>query len=102
LKSRKIHLILFSLLSGVLLSVAWPERGFAGLLFIGLVPLLAVEDQVSRNPEKHVRFSVLFYTYPGFFIWNLLTTWWIVNSTLIGAILAIVLNSLFMSVIFQL
>ncbi len=102
LKFRKFHLILLSLLSGVILSLAWPERGFPGLLFIGLVPLLAVDDYISRHPKKFVRFSVLIYTYPGFFIWNLLTTWWIANSTLIGAVMAIVLNALFMSIIFQL
>ncbi len=102
MKFRKFHLILLSLLSGVILSLAWPERGFPGLLFIGLVPLLAIDDYISRHHQKFVRFSVLIYTYPGFFIWNLLTTWWIANSTLIGAIMAIVLNALFMSIIFQL
>ena len=101
MKFRKFHLVLLSLLGGVILSLAWPERGFAGLLFIGLVPLLAVEDYISRHRGKFVKFSVLIYTYPGFFVWNLLTTWWIVNSTLVGAILAIVLNALFMSIIFQ-
>ena len=101
MKFTRFHLILLSLLSGVILSLAWPERGFPGLLFIGLVPLLAVEDYISHYREKFVKFSVLFYTYPGFFVWNLLTTWWIANSTLIGAVMAIVLNALFMSIIFQ-
>jgi apolipoprotein N-acyltransferase len=101
LKFRKSHLILLSLLGGALLSLGWPERGFPGLLFIGLVPMLMVEDQVIRNPAKFIKFSVLFYSYPGFLLWNLLTTWWIVNSTLIGALMAIVLNSLFMAIVFQ-
>ncbi|MEI7499191.1 MAG: hypothetical protein WCK84_01980, partial [Bacteroidota bacterium] len=101
MKFRKYHLILLSLLAGVILTLAWPERGFPGLLFIGLVPMLYVEDYISRNREKFIKFSVLFYSYPGFFVWNLLTTWWIANSTLIGAVLAIVLNALFMSIIFQ-
>ncbi len=81
--------------------MAWPAGGFPGLLFIALVPLLLLEDHISRNKEKFIRFSTLFYSYPGFFIWNLLTTWWIVNSTFVGALLAIVLNSLFMSIVFQ-
>ena len=94
-------MLLLSLLSGALLSLGWPERGFPGLLFIGLVPLLTVEDQVIRHPERFIKFSVLFYSYPGFLLWNLLTTWWIVNSTFVGAAMAIVLNSLFMSIVFQ-
>jgi len=101
-KSRKIHLVFISLFSGVLLSIAWPERGFPGFLFIGFVPLLFIEDFISTKPEQFSKFSALFYSYPGFLLWNGLTTWWIYNSTGIGAIMAIVLNSLFMSIVFQL
>ncbi len=101
MKLQKISLVIFSMLSGVILTLAWPERGFPGLLFIGLVPMLAMEDYISRHREKFIKFSVLFYSYPGFFLWNLLTTWWIANSTLVGAVMAIVLNSLFMAIIFQ-
>ncbi len=63
--------------------------------------MLILEDYVSRNRLRFIKFSVLFYSYPGFFLWNILTTWWIVNSTFVGAALAIVLNALFMSIIFQ-
>lgn len=98
---RRIHLLLFGLLGGILLSLGWPERGFPGLLFIGLVPMLWIEEYIRTRPERFIRFSLLFYLYPGFFLWNLLTTWWIVNSTVVGAILAVVLNSLFMAIIFQ-
>lgn len=101
MKFRKIHLLLFSLLSGVLLSLAWPVRGFPGLLFIGLVPMLFIEDQVYRNKDRFISFSVFFYTLPGFLLWNLLTTWWICNSTLVGAIMAIFFNSIFLSTVFQ-
>jgi apolipoprotein N-acyltransferase len=101
LKFRKIHLLLLSLLSGAILSLGWPERGFPGLLFIGLVPMLVIEEQMIRRPHDFIKFSLLFLTLPGFILWNLLTTWWIVNSTVIGALLAIVLNSLFMAIVFQ-
>ncbi len=101
MKFRKIHLLLLSLLSGAILSLGWPERGFPGLLFIGLVPMLVIEEQMIRRPHDFIKFSLLFLTLPGFILWNLLTTWWIVNSTVIGALLAIVLNSLFMAIVFQ-
>jgi apolipoprotein N-acyltransferase len=99
---KKRHFILLSLLSGLLLTLAWPARGFPGLLFIGFVPLLIIEEQLFRNREKKRRFSALFYSYPAFLIFNGLTTWWIWNSTGIGAILAIVLNALFMAIVFNL
>lgn len=98
---KKIHLIFLSLLSGLLLSLAWPERGFPALLFIGLVPMLWIENYIACNREKFFRYSVLFYTYPGFLLWNVLTTWWIINSTLQGGIMANTLNALFMSIVFQ-
>jgi apolipoprotein N-acyltransferase len=101
MKMKKLVLVALALLSGIILSIAWPERGFPGLLFIGFIPLLYLEDYIYNHPDKFIRFSVLFYTLPGFLLWNLLTTWWIVNSTLIGAIMAILLNSLFMAIIFQ-
>jgi len=101
MKSKKIYLILLSILSGVTMTLAWPEKGFPGLLFIGLVPLLFLEDYISRNRDRFIKFSLLFYSYPAFFTWNLLTTWWIYNSTLGGAIMAVVLNSLFLAIVFQ-
>ncbi len=90
-----------SVLSGIILAAGWPARGFPGLLFVGLVPLLMIEDHINRNREKFSGYGVLFYTLPAFLLWNGLTTWWIVNSTGIGAALAVMLNSLFMAIIFQ-
>lgn len=97
----RVHFLLLGLISGVILTLAWPQRGFPGLLFIGFLPLLWLEEKIHQHREQYIRFSVLIYTYPGFFIWNLLTTWWIANSTLVGAIMAVVLNSLFMAIVFQ-
>ena len=98
---KKYQLLLLSVLSGLFMAAAWPVRGFPGLLFIGFVPLLIVEDYIYRNPEKFIKFSLLFYSYPAFLIWNGLTTWWIYNSTGVGAIIAIGVNSMFMTIIFQ-
>lgn len=99
---KKYQLFLLSVLSGLLMAAAWPERGFPGLLFAGFVPLLIVEDFIYRHPDKFIKFSLLFYSYPAFLIWNGLTTWWIYNSTGAGALIAIGVNALFMSIIFQL
>jgi apolipoprotein N-acyltransferase len=98
---KKYHLLLLSVVSGLLMAAGWPMRGFPGLLFIGFVPLLIVEDYIYRHPEKFIRFTLLFYSYPAFVIWNGLTTWWIYNSTGAGAIIAIMVNALFMIIIFQ-
>jgi apolipoprotein N-acyltransferase len=98
---KKKHLILLSLLSGLLLALAWPRDGWAGLMFIGFIPFLFIEDHISRNRRDFHRFAVLVYTYPGFLLWNALTTWWIWNSTEVGAIGAIVANAFFMALVFN-
>jgi len=94
---KKYHLLLISLLGGLLLSLAWPEKGFAPLLFIGFVPFLFIEDYILKHCDNYRKISVFFLAYPGFLFWNILTTWWIWNSTDFGAILAWVLNAMLMS-----
>ncbi|MFC2101828.1 apolipoprotein N-acyltransferase [Bacteroidota bacterium] len=101
MKLKKIHLLALSVLSGAILALAWPEYGFPGLLFIGFIPLLFLEDYIARNQNQFIKFSLFFYSYPAFFIWNLLTTWWIYNSTFMGAVMAIVLNSMFLAIVFH-
>jgi len=101
-KMKKFHLLLLSLLSALILSAGWPARGFPLLLLAGFVPLLFVEDYFYQNKKDFSRFAIIFYSFIAFALWNLLTTWWIYNSTFIGALLAVVLNSFFMSVVFTL
>lgn len=101
MKLQKYHLILISLLGGALLSLGWPAGGFPGLLFIGLIPFLFIEDHISENKDRFGRMSVFNYTWPGFFLWNVLTTWWIWNATEIGSVVAFILNALFLAVVFQ-
>lgn len=99
--NRKHHFGL-SLLSALLLSLAWPANGFAPLLFIAWVPLLIIEDNLSGNAGQPARKGIFAYAYLPFVVWNALTTWWIWNSTGFGAIMAIGLNSLFMTTVFWL
>jgi apolipoprotein N-acyltransferase len=95
---KKIHLLILSLLSGVLFTIGWPQHGYPAFLFTAFIPLLIIEDYVFRNKQNFSRFSVFFYTYPAFLIWNVLTTWWIWNSTP-AAIAAWLLNALFMGIV---
>ncbi|MCB2219629.1 MAG: apolipoprotein N-acyltransferase [Bacteroidetes bacterium] len=97
---KKIHLFLLSLLSGVLFTIGWPVNGYPAFLFVALVPMLIIEDQISQNRLKFNRYSVFFYVYTGFFVWNIATCWWIWNSTPV-ATLAWLFNALFMGIVFQ-
>jgi len=84
-----------------LLSLAWPERGFAPLLFLGFVPFFFIEDYISKHRENFRKMSVFWYVYPGILLWNVLTTWWVWNSTAVGSIAAFLLNALLMGATFQ-
>ena len=96
------RLIIYSLLSGILLASSWPVNGFTPLIFISLIPLLYVEDIISKDSYQKKNIRLFFYSYLSFLIWNLFTTWWIVHTTLPGAIFANVVNSSFYSIIFLL
>lgn len=99
---KKYHLLLFSVLSGLLFSISWPVDGFPGFLFVAFIPLLYIEENLYKLKKKPGIFAGLIYSYPAFFLWNLLTTWWISNATSFGAVMAVALNSLFMAIVFNL
>ena len=58
--------ILLAILSGGLLTAAWPTWGIASLAFVGFVPLLLIEARIA-NGEKGRLFWLSFL---AFFIWN--------------------------------
>lgn len=91
----RLRNIFFALLSGGLLTAAWPIGGIAPAIFIGFVPLLLVEGRVAQGEKGRV-FWLSFLT---FLIWNVATTWWVWNATP-AATLAWILNALFMAIVF--
>ncbi len=93
----KLHLAL-ALLTGLLLTISWPVNGFTPLVFIALVPLFFVQKHLGDSNHK----GIFWYAWLAFLVWNVLTTWWIWNSTDVGSIAAFVLNSLFTATVFTL
>jgi apolipoprotein N-acyltransferase len=97
----KLKLLLLSVSSGLIFTLSWPMGGFPGLIFFAFIPLLFLQDELQQNPG-YSTWHALFLSYPGFFTWNILTTWWIYNSTGFGVTMAVFFNSLFMSLVFTL
>ena len=84
-------------LSALLLWGGWPPHPTAPLalaLFVGWVPYLLMERQLTRAGASKGR--VFASTYFPLLLWNALTTWWVSYSTLGGGIAAVVLNALLM------
>ena len=98
---KKYKLLLIALCSGLLFTLGWPANGFPGLLLIAFVPLFYIEDYIFENKERFHRYSILFYTYPAFLIWNGLTSYWIWNASPAGGVGAVFINAFFMAFVFN-
>lgn len=90
--------ILLAMLSGAVLAIGWPTYGFPLFLFFGFVPLLVAEYKIRNN--KYHKSQVLGLAFLTFFIWNMISTWWIYNSTPFGMWFAELVNSLLMTLVF--
>ena len=98
----KAKLLLFSTFSGLLFALAWPSIGDSTLtICMAFFPLLWVEEQISKSGKAR-SLQVFFNAYVAFFVFNLLTTWWIYYASAWGAAMAIICNSLFMAIVFLL
>ena len=87
---KKIFLALFS---GFLLALSWPSIGISFIIFLAFVPLLILEDEAKNGRE------VFGYSYISFFIFNIITTYWVWYSTPLGSVFAFVVNSFLMSIV---
>ena len=96
-RDHRFSNIILVLLSGGLLTAAWPTWGVVPLIFIGLVPLLLVEDRAARGDGG----KVFWLSFLAFLVWNTATTWWVWNATP-AAIMAWILNAIFMATVFWL
>ena len=89
----------YAILSGLLLSLPWHES-FSGIfLWIAFIPLLLIEDYYFANFQKPKK-EVFLYSSLAFLIWNVSTTWWIAQATMVGFLAAIMVNTFLFSTIF--
>ncbi|PIE50038.1 MAG: apolipoprotein N-acyltransferase [Flavobacteriales bacterium] len=102
--------LLFSLISGLLLAIAWPTYGIPFFIFFALVPLLMAEHNISLFSElKRKGWAVFGLSYLTFFIWNVVTTGWLYgaknpdgSNAILAVAIPILANSLLYSLVFTL
>jgi apolipoprotein N-acyltransferase len=87
-----------STICGLLLWLSWPVSGFAGFIFFAWIPFFFVFKSSLRKQEPGKFFL---FTFWSMFLWNFCCTWWVGYSTLGGAALAILANSLLMTLVWQ-
>lgn len=102
--------LLLSIISGVLLSVAWPTYGVPFFIFFALVPLLIMEHDIAKfSTLKKKGWAVFGLSYLCFMIWNIVTTGWLYGAknpdgshSIMAVAFPILVNSLLYSIVFQL
>ncbi len=88
---------LLPLLSGALMGLSWYYH-LSLLMLVAWLPLLAFETAYREGHISNWRYNLSVYF--GFFLWNLLVSWWVVNASAGGAVVAFVVNSFFMTIVF--
>jgi len=88
---------LLSLLTGLLLYVAWPPSPLFILHFVAWIPLLqlaALGNERNKSTFWFWKWSLL-----SMLIWNIGSTWWVWFASEGGAVAMIIANSLLMSLV---
>ncbi len=83
-----------SVISGLLLAASWPPHPFYFLIFGAFVPIMWVWLK-----ERSI-LKIWGYSFITFLIWNVSSTWWLINATLPGGIFAMIANSFLMTIPF--
>ena len=97
LPSKPYYLLLLSVASGLLFWLGWPPFAFPFFLFFAIAPLLAIENYCTNKNYRRPERVFFGYAYLTLFLWNILTTWWVYNATLAGAIFMLLANTLLMT-----
>lgn len=82
-----------SLLSGVLLALPWYPIWPAVFLGFAFLPLLYVEDNLLQRKQYIPLHTAFLHFTLTFFVWQLLSFWWISAVTIVGALFLITFNS---------
>ncbi len=99
---KQHRLLALSIISGILMSLPFYPWFSGIILLVAMIPLLFIEEYFFSTKERNRPVVLFGYGWLTFFIWNALTTWWIGKATLPGALIVIVVNSFFISVVFLL
>lgn len=81
-----------SLTMGILLGLSWPPLPFPFLVFLAFLLLFRIVDLSASAKEAAYR------AYPGFVLWNIITTYWLVMATVAGGVAAILANAAVMTI----
>ena len=88
-------------LTGLILSLAWYVRGAAIIIMLAFVPLFWLSDISLKEGKRNAFGRGILLFYPAFFVFNLITTYWIAYCTVPGAAAAVIANALLQTLTFS-
>lgn len=94
--SRNTYRLLLSTLSGFLLYIGFMPNVLIIAMFVGFVPLFMVYKSLVDQASSRLAGPFFLYCFHGLFVWNILSTWWIQNSSFIAGVFGNTLNAIFM------
>ena len=95
---KRIKQIGLLILGAVLMASSFAPFDFLPGAMIGLVPLLLLEDEISKNKTWR-KWRVFGCAYLFFAAFNFFTIWWVKNASWIGVIASVVVNSFFFALL---
>lgn len=91
--------MIWSSCSGLALGIGFPGYlAFPLLLFGALMPLLWLERDIVKIKGKASGGVFFPYLYHSFFLWNIISTFWVANSSLGAGIFTFLANTLLMTI----
>ncbi|MFA6677311.1 MAG: apolipoprotein N-acyltransferase [Bacteroidales bacterium] len=98
LNKKSVKITILALLAVILLSLPFLIKGLGFIALFSFVPIFYLDTYLREHKIKRPWWIIFCI----FFTWNLVTTYWIKNATLAGAIVAIIANAFQMSLIYAL
>mgnify|MGYP002622705108 CR=1 FL=1 len=95
MKGARAYIVL-TLVFTALMSLPFLVEGAGWTALFGLVPLLEMEYISHRDGTRHF----WLWSYLALVLWNAVTTWWVGNATVGGAVFAVLANALQMELVF--
>ncbi len=96
----KIRWLGLSTLAGIMLGLGFPPSPLTWLVFVAWIPLLAMEADIYKRDQRTKPGRIFLYSFNAFVLWNVIATFWVMNTAFFAGIVANYLNAAIMAGVF--
>ena len=95
--AQRIKWLRMSLFSAVLLTIGFPPSPIFIGMVVGFIPLMMVEKEFEAQFVKANTGLLFKYLFFSFWLWNILTTFWVANTAYFAGMIANIANAALMT-----